>query len=77
MDDLRIIEGYTLGVFASNTYIAAGKAGDSAVLIDCGQDAAPVVAERLAAHGLTLEAILLDSEKRFSPPETLGHGQNT
>lgn len=59
MDDQRIIEGYTLGVFASNTYIAAGKAGDEAVLIDCGQDAAPVVKERLAAHGLRLKAVLL------------------
>ena len=59
MDDQRIIEGYTLGVFASNTYIAAGKSGDDAVLIDCGQDAAPMVKERMAAHGLTLKAILL------------------
>ncbi len=55
----RIVEGYTLGVFASNCYIAAGKAGDSAVVIDAGQDAAPVLKERLEAHGLTLEAVLL------------------
>lgn len=59
MPDERIIEGYTLGVFASNCYIAAGKAGDSAVVIDAGQDAAPVLKERLAAHGLKLEAVLL------------------
>src|ERR671924_1227758 len=59
MADSRIIEGYTLGVFASNTYIAAGQAGGDAVLIDCGQDAAPVVKERMAAHGLTLKSILL------------------
>ena len=59
MGDQRIIEGYTLGVFASNTYIAAGKAGDEAVVIDPGQDAGPLVKERLAAHGLTLKAVLL------------------
>ena len=59
MSDQRIIEGYTLGVFASNTYIAAGKAGDAAVVIDPGQDAAPLVKERLAAHGLTLQSVLL------------------
>ena len=59
MGDERIIEGYTLGVFASNTYIAAGRAGDEAVVIDPGQEAAPLVAERLAAHGLTLKAVLL------------------
>jgi hydroxyacylglutathione hydrolase len=55
----RIVEGYTLGVFASNCYVAAGRAGGSAVVIDAGQDAAPVLTERLAAHGLTLEAVLL------------------
>lgn len=59
MDDQRIVEGYTLGVFASNTYIAAAKAGDSAVVIDPGQDAAALVKERLAAHGLTLQSVLL------------------
>jgi glyoxylase-like metal-dependent hydrolase (beta-lactamase superfamily II) len=59
MADERIIEGYTLGVFASNTYIAAGKAGDSAVVIDPGQDAGELVKERLEAHGLKLEAVLL------------------
>jgi glyoxylase-like metal-dependent hydrolase (beta-lactamase superfamily II) len=59
MGDERIIEGYTLGVFASNTYVAAGKAGDDAVVIDPGQDAAALIAERLAAHGLTLRSVLL------------------
>jgi hydroxyacylglutathione hydrolase len=57
--DQRIVEGYTLGVFQSNTYVLAARAGDSAVLIDAGQDAAEVATERLAAHGLTLEAVLL------------------
>ncbi|MGH2728127.1 MAG: MBL fold metallo-hydrolase [Actinomycetota bacterium] len=59
MDDQRIVEGYTLGVFASNTYIAAAKAGDAAVVIDPGQEAAPLVKERLAVHGLTLQSVLL------------------
>ncbi|MGH2728287.1 MAG: MBL fold metallo-hydrolase [Actinomycetota bacterium] len=59
MADQRIIEGYTLGVFASNTYVAAAKSGDAAVVIDPGQDAAPLVKERLAAHGLTLQSVLL------------------
>lgn len=59
MADERIVEGYTLGVFQSNTYVLASRAGGGAVLIDAGQDAAGVAAERLAAHGLTLEAVLL------------------
>ena len=59
MPDERIIEGYTLGVFASNCYIAAGRAGDSAVVIDSGEGAGEVIKERLAAHGLRLEALLL------------------
>lgn len=54
-----IVEGYTLGVFASNTYIAAARTGGGAVVVDPGQDAGPLVGERLAAQGLTLEAVLL------------------
>ena len=54
-----IVEGYTLGVFASNCYIAAEKDGSSAVLFDAGQDAAEVIPERLKALGLTLETVLL------------------
>jgi hydroxyacylglutathione hydrolase len=57
--DDRIIEGYTLGVFQSNTYILAARAGDTAVVIDPGQDASRVVSERLEALGLRLEAVLL------------------
>jgi len=57
--DQRIIEGYTLGVFQSNTYILAARAGDAAVVIDPGQDAAPLMNERLTASGLRLEAVLL------------------
>lgn len=51
------VEGYTLGVFASNTYLVAE--GDAAVVIDPGQDAPEVVAERVEALGLRLEAVLL------------------
>ena len=59
MADERIVEGYTLGVFASNCYIAAARAGDAAVVIDSGEGAGEVIKERLAAHGLRLEALLL------------------
>ncbi|HEX9774964.1 MAG TPA: MBL fold metallo-hydrolase [Actinomycetota bacterium] len=55
----RIVEGYTLGIFQSNTYVVAARAGEGAVVIDPGQDADALVAERLAAHGLRLEAVLL------------------
>lgn len=54
-----IAEGHTLGVFASNTYVAAARAGEGAIVIDPGQDAGSLVAERLAVHGLRLEAVLL------------------
>jgi glyoxylase-like metal-dependent hydrolase (beta-lactamase superfamily II) len=57
--DERIVEGYTLGVFQSNTYVLAARAGNGAVVIDPGQDASDLIGERLAAHGLTLEAVLL------------------
>ena len=57
--DQRIVEGYTLGVFQSNTYVLAARAGESAAVIDPGQDAGELVSERLAAHGLRLEAVLL------------------
>ena len=57
--DQRIVEGYTLGVFQSNTYVLAARAGEGAVVIDPGQDAGELVSERLAAHGLRLEAVLL------------------
>lgn len=54
-----IVESHTLGVFQSNTYLAAAREGAGAVVIDPGEDAAPLVSERLAALGLTLEAVLL------------------
>jgi glyoxylase-like metal-dependent hydrolase (beta-lactamase superfamily II) len=54
-----ICEGYTVGAFRSNCYVVAARAGEGAVVVDPGQDATEIVAERLAAHGLKLEAVLL------------------
>jgi hydroxyacylglutathione hydrolase len=54
-----ILEGHTVGVFQSNCYVLAAREGEGAVVIDPGQDAGEVVAGRLAAHGLRLEAVLL------------------
>ena len=54
-----IVEGFTSGVFQSNTYVLAAAAGQGAIVVDPGQDAAATVAERLAEHGLRLEAVLL------------------
>jgi glyoxylase-like metal-dependent hydrolase (beta-lactamase superfamily II) len=55
----RIVEGYVVGAWQSNTYIIAARAGEGAVVIDPGQEADELVGERLAAHGLNLEAVLL------------------
>lgn len=55
----EVLEGYAVGRWASNTYIAAARRGDAAVVIDPGEDAGPLVAERLAALGLRAEAVLL------------------
>lgn len=54
-----VIEGYTLGVFQSNTYIVAARDGTGAVVVDPGQDADGVIPDRLAEMGLELEAVLL------------------
>ncbi|MGZ4104786.1 MAG: MBL fold metallo-hydrolase [Actinomycetota bacterium] len=59
MGDERIVEGYTVGVFQSNTYVLAARRGETAVVIDPGQDAGPLISERLEALGLRLEAVLL------------------
>ena len=56
---MEVLEGYTTGAFQSNTYVVAARAGEGAVVIDPGQEAAELVGERLAAHGLRLEAVLL------------------
>lgn len=54
-----IVEGYTVGAWRSNTYILAAREGEGAVVVDPGQDAEGIVADRLAAHGLALQAVLL------------------
>jgi glyoxylase-like metal-dependent hydrolase (beta-lactamase superfamily II) len=54
-----IVEGYSVGVFQSNTYVLAARAGEGAVVVDPGQDSDELIGERLAAHGLRLEAVLL------------------
>lgn len=54
-----ILEGYPVGVFQSNTYVVAAREGSGAVVIDPGQDSEDLLAERLAANGLRLEAVLL------------------
>lgn len=59
MADERVVEGYTLGVFQSNTFLIAARQGEGCVAIDPGQDADRVLGERLAALGLSLEAVLL------------------
>jgi hydroxyacylglutathione hydrolase len=57
--DERVVEGYTVGVFQSNTYILAARKGAGAIVIDPGQEASLLVKERFDALGLTLEAVLL------------------
>jgi len=59
MEPERIVEGYTVGIFASNTYLLAARKGEGAVVVDPGQDAGELLAQRLAEHGLRLEAVLL------------------
>lgn len=54
-----IVEGFATGVFQSNSYLVAARDGESAVLVDAGQDLDESLAEQLAAHGVRLEAILL------------------
>ena len=54
-----IVEGFTSGVFQSNSYLVAARDGSGAVLIDAGQDLDSSIGERLTTNGLQLEAILL------------------
>lgn len=53
------IEGFTLGMWQANCYVVGDREAGVAVVVDPGQDAEEVVAERLAHHGVTCEAILL------------------
>ncbi|MCA1831532.1 MAG: MBL fold metallo-hydrolase [Actinomycetota bacterium] len=55
----EVIEGYATGAWSSNTYIVASRKGETAVIVDAGQDAAPLLAERLEANGLKAEALLV------------------
>ncbi len=55
----RFVEGYELGVWQANCYILGDRSLATAVVVDPGQDAAPVVTERLDANGVRCEAILL------------------
>jgi hydroxyacylglutathione hydrolase len=55
----EVLEGYTTGRWASNCYIVAARSGDAAVIIDPGEDAGSLIAERVAALGLRVEAVLL------------------
>lgn len=55
----RYIEGFALGMWQANCYILGDTELGSAVVVDPGQDGAPVVRERLAARGVSCEAILL------------------
>lgn len=52
-----IIEGFPLWYFETNCYIVGDKPGGNAVVIDVPGEA-EVIVERLAAHDLTLVAIL-------------------
>ena len=57
--DSRFIEGFALGMWQANCYILGDEELGTAVVVDPGQDGAPVVRERLAARGAACEAILL------------------
>jgi hydroxyacylglutathione hydrolase len=57
--DSRYIEGMTLGMWQANCYILGDVELGTAVVVDPGQDGAPIVAERLEHRGVTLEAVLL------------------
>ena len=55
----RFVEGYVLGMWQANCFILGDRELGSAVVVDPGQDATDTVVERLDAHGVRCEAILL------------------
>ncbi len=55
----RFVEGYELGMWQANCYILGDRSLGTAVVVDPGQDAGPVVTERLDANGVRCEGILL------------------
>jgi hydroxyacylglutathione hydrolase len=57
--DSRFIEGMALGMWQANCFILGDAELGTAVVVDPGQDGAPLVKERLAARGVRCEALLL------------------
>ncbi len=55
----RFVEGIALGLWQANCYLLGDRGLGTAVVVDPGQGAAPVVRERLQANGARCEAILL------------------
>ncbi|GEE02690.1 hypothetical protein nbrc107696_31360 [Gordonia spumicola] len=54
-----LIAGFAAGMFQTNCYLVAEGPGSDAVVIDPGQDAAPIVRDALAEHSLNPVAIFL------------------
>lgn len=74
--DSRFIEGMALGSWQANCYILGDEEVGSAVVVDPGEGAGPVVAERLAARGVSCEAVLLTHghlDHIWAVPEVAGH----
>jgi glyoxylase-like metal-dependent hydrolase (beta-lactamase superfamily II) len=57
--DSRFVEGFALGMWQANCYLLGDLELGTAVVVDPGQDGAQAVRQRLAARGVTCEAILL------------------
>ncbi|PSO52669.1 MAG: MBL fold metallo-hydrolase [Actinobacteria bacterium QS_5_72_10] len=55
----RFVEGFATGMWQSNCYLLGDLSERTCVVVDPGQDAATRVNQRLAAHDVTCEAILL------------------
>jgi hydroxyacylglutathione hydrolase len=53
------VQGFTTGVFQSNTYLIAEREGDQAVIIDPGQDAASHLLGAVEELGVSVQAVLL------------------
>lgn len=55
----RLIDRLVLGIWQANCFIVGNREIGRAVVVDPGQDGAGPVIDRLDAHGLTCEAVLL------------------
>ncbi|MFP5224047.1 MAG: MBL fold metallo-hydrolase [Actinomycetota bacterium] len=53
------VQGFTTGVFQSNTYLIAEPEGDQAVIVDPGQDAAAHLLAAIEELGVSVQAVLL------------------